>query len=200
MSQATVPEELGQAIRDARINAGLSQATLANRLGVSRVTIGRLERGEDVSMTTALAALRTCGMGLATVETRGWLTAYEHSRAIGRELDNGDHLFALRLLRQALEDLDYLIERVDERALETFFAQEPNIDDPRWEGFFKLALLERCRRGNVTAPNWTRPTPLPEPFFPARPSRRFIARTIEQTLASFAQANVWIDERDLAYA
>jgi len=195
-----MPEDLGQAIREARISTGLSQATLAGRLGVSRVTIGRLERGEDVSMATALAALRACGMGLATVETRGWLTAYEHSRAIGRELDNDDPSFALRLLRQALEDLSYLIERVDERALEAFFAQEPNIEDPRWEGFFKLALREKCRRENVEAPRWTQSNPLPEPFFPARPSRRFIARTIEQTLASFAQANVWIDQRDLAYA
>jgi HTH-type transcriptional regulator/antitoxin HipB len=200
MSHAAAAEELGRAIRDARIGDGLSQATLAKRLGVSRVTIGRLERGEDVSMKTALAALRICGMRLETVDARGWLTAYEHSRAIGSELDNDDHSFALRLLRQALEDLDYLIERVDQRALETFFAREPNIDDPRWDGFFKLALRERSRRGHITAPNWAQSAPLPEPFFPARPSRRFIGRTIEQTSASFAHANVWIDERDLAYA
>ena len=200
MSHATVPEELGAAIRDARIKTGLSQATLATRLGVSRVTIGRLERGEDVSMATALAALRTCGMGLATVETRGWLTAHEHSRAIARELDRGDPLFALRLLRQALEDLDYLMERGDEGALGTFFARAPIVDDPRWESFFKIALGERCRRGDITPPSWTQSGPLSEPFFPARPSRRFIARTIDGTSSSFARANIWIDERDLAYA
>ena len=151
-------------------------------------------------MTTVFDAARACGLSLATSETRGWLTAYEHSSAISRELDAGDTTFALRLLRQAVEDLDYLIDMRDERALEQFLAQPPATGDTRWGTLLSLALTESCRRHGMTPPPWGEVQALPEPFFPSRPSRRFIARTIERTLTPFAEANVWIDSRDLAYA
>ena len=37
-------------------------------------------------------------------------------------------------------------------------------------------------------------------FPPGRPGRRFIARTVARTPPDFAQANIWIDSRDLSYA
>lgn len=66
-SWAVDPAELGVAVRRARVARGLQQADLAVLLGVSRMTVSRLERGESVSVDTALRALSECGMALAVV-------------------------------------------------------------------------------------------------------------------------------------
>ena len=61
------PVELGQAVRGARVRVRLQQADLALRVGVSRMTISRLERGEAVSTETAMRCLSECGYGLVVV-------------------------------------------------------------------------------------------------------------------------------------
>jgi HTH-type transcriptional regulator / antitoxin HipB len=57
--------ELGERIRRARQEKGLRQEELGERLGVTRMTISRLERGEPVSVDTALRALSECGYAVA---------------------------------------------------------------------------------------------------------------------------------------
>jgi len=59
--------ELGERLRRARQEKGLHQDELADRIGVTRMTISRLERGESVSVDTALRALSECGAALAVV-------------------------------------------------------------------------------------------------------------------------------------
>ncbi|GGK65729.1 helix-turn-helix transcriptional regulator [Nocardia camponoti] len=59
--RALTAGELGQAVRRAREQRGLQQAELAERVGVTRMTVSRLERGEGVSMETAMRALSECG-------------------------------------------------------------------------------------------------------------------------------------------
>jgi transcriptional regulator with XRE-family HTH domain len=59
--------ELGEHLRRARQERGLQQDQLAERIGVTRMTISRLERGESVSIDTALRALSECGAALAVV-------------------------------------------------------------------------------------------------------------------------------------
>jgi HTH-type transcriptional regulator / antitoxin HipB len=59
--------ELGEHVRRARQAKGFHQDELANRIGVTRMTISRLERGESVSVDTALRALSECGIALAPV-------------------------------------------------------------------------------------------------------------------------------------
>lgn len=59
--------ELGQHIRRARQDRGFNQDELADRIGVTRMTISRLERGESVSVDIALRALSECGIALALV-------------------------------------------------------------------------------------------------------------------------------------
>lgn len=59
--------ELGEHIRRARQTRGFQQGELADRIGVTRMTISRLERGEPVSVDTALRALSECGAALAVV-------------------------------------------------------------------------------------------------------------------------------------
>lgn len=62
-----IPSDLGAAVRDARTAKGIDQAGLAERCNVSRMTISRLERGEPVSMSTAVRALSECGFEIAVV-------------------------------------------------------------------------------------------------------------------------------------
>ncbi len=57
--------ELGDRIRTLRQAKDLRQEELADRIGVSRMTISRLERGEAVSVDTALRALSECGYAIA---------------------------------------------------------------------------------------------------------------------------------------
>ena len=57
--------ELGERIRRARQEKGLQQDELADRLGVTRMTVSRLERGQSVSVETALRALSECGYAVA---------------------------------------------------------------------------------------------------------------------------------------
>jgi HTH-type transcriptional regulator/antitoxin HipB len=59
--------ELGEHIRRARQKRGFQQEELADRIGVTRMTISRLERGESVSVDTALRALSECGAAVAVV-------------------------------------------------------------------------------------------------------------------------------------
>jgi HTH-type transcriptional regulator/antitoxin HipB len=57
--------ELGAHVRRARQAKGLRQEELADRIGVARMTVSRLERGEPVSVDTALRALSECGYAIA---------------------------------------------------------------------------------------------------------------------------------------
>jgi transcriptional regulator with XRE-family HTH domain len=57
--------DLGERIRAVRRAKGLRQDDLADRIGVTRMTISRLERGEAVSVDTALRALSECGYAIA---------------------------------------------------------------------------------------------------------------------------------------
>jgi HTH-type transcriptional regulator / antitoxin HipB len=59
--------EFGERLRRARRARGFDQGELADRIGVSRMTISRLERGESVSVDIALRALSECGIALALV-------------------------------------------------------------------------------------------------------------------------------------
>lgn len=56
--------DLGTRVRHARQRKGLRQDELAERLGVTRMTISRLENGQPVSADTALKALCECGYAL----------------------------------------------------------------------------------------------------------------------------------------
>lgn len=53
--------DFGAAVADARKDAKLTQFELADRTGLSRSTIQRLERGADISLGAALTALAELG-------------------------------------------------------------------------------------------------------------------------------------------
>ncbi|WP_367347267.1 helix-turn-helix transcriptional regulator [Stenotrophomonas bentonitica] len=56
-------EALGQRLRTARMARGMTQANLAERVGVDRTTIGKLEAGDpSTSLSTVLRVLSTLGL------------------------------------------------------------------------------------------------------------------------------------------
>jgi HTH-type transcriptional regulator/antitoxin HipB len=57
--------DLGAVVRRIRTERGLTQADLAERLGVTRMTVSRLEHGDAVSIETTLRALSECGHAVA---------------------------------------------------------------------------------------------------------------------------------------
>lgn len=65
--RAVDAKSLGQSIAEARKEAGLTQQDVATKLGISRGTIVRLERGEPVSTVIAMKAIRAAGRDVALV-------------------------------------------------------------------------------------------------------------------------------------
>lgn len=58
MSDRELLAELGRRLRDARLERNLSQEELAERAGVGRVTVQRMETGKSSSLISFVRALR----------------------------------------------------------------------------------------------------------------------------------------------
>jgi transcriptional regulator with XRE-family HTH domain len=58
LTDAAVLEELGQRLRQTRLNRNLTQARLAEEAGVSAPTINQLEHGKPIQLTTLVRAMR----------------------------------------------------------------------------------------------------------------------------------------------
>ncbi len=58
LTDAGVLEELGQRLRQTRLNRNLTQARLAEEAGVSTPTVNQLEHGKPVQLTTLVRAMR----------------------------------------------------------------------------------------------------------------------------------------------
>lgn len=58
LSDLAILKELGQNIRNMRLNQNQSQQQLADNAGVDRITIGKLENGKPVNMITLVQVLR----------------------------------------------------------------------------------------------------------------------------------------------
>lgn len=61
-SNAAIARELGQRLKDARIDASLTQAQLAAKAGVSQKTITNLEGGSDVTLGSLVSVLRALAL------------------------------------------------------------------------------------------------------------------------------------------
>lgn len=58
-------EGLGEVVQSSRITHGWSQTELANRAGVSRPTVARIERGDSVSMASLVKVAAALGLSVA---------------------------------------------------------------------------------------------------------------------------------------
>ncbi len=62
------PNDLAAVVRQARLDAGLTQATLASKIGVSRLWVVKFEQGKaEAEVGLALRALRVLGLSIQIV-------------------------------------------------------------------------------------------------------------------------------------
>lgn len=61
MSDSSIVNEICNGIKQIRLNQNMSQQELANRSGLNRVTISRMESGRAVSLLTLVQTLRALG-------------------------------------------------------------------------------------------------------------------------------------------
>lgn len=66
----TLPKELGAALQRARTEAGLSVTEVAKRAGRVRDVVYRLEKGEEVSLSSLFAVLSVLGLRLSLDRAR----------------------------------------------------------------------------------------------------------------------------------
>lgn len=83
-----LPSDLGQAIRKARRDAGQKAIDIARHSGRSRDVLNRLERGEDVTVSSLMDILRAMGLVLR-LERAGLPTLEEMSERF-KGLDEDD--------------------------------------------------------------------------------------------------------------
>jgi transcriptional regulator with XRE-family HTH domain len=79
-------KEIGHALQKARIALGLSQADVADKLGVSRAAVGQWERGDTAPSTGRLLAVcRLLGLDVSEITKREVYFSHTPPGAIGNE-------------------------------------------------------------------------------------------------------------------
>lgn len=59
--------EIAEQVREAREKCGWTQNTLASHAGVSRPSIARIERGDDISTSTLTKVVSALGLALTVI-------------------------------------------------------------------------------------------------------------------------------------
>jgi hypothetical protein len=127
-------------------------------------------------------------------DPRSWLAVSEIARAIADELEQGDEVFALRVLANALSAARSLTEPADV----VRFLQEPSsTGDRRWDVLLAAAVARECRLRGVRAPDWTDVPGLEPWWFPALVDETLIPLTVQRTPPELASRGIWLDERAL---
>jgi putative transcriptional regulator len=62
MTEDSILREIGERLRRERLNRNLTQAVLAERAGVSRIVVQRLEQGAGSTLGGLIAVLRAMGL------------------------------------------------------------------------------------------------------------------------------------------
>ncbi len=83
-----LPKDLGQAVKSARKTLNLKTIDIARHAGRSRDVLNRLERGEDVTVSSLMAIL--AAMGLVLRIERAGLPTLEEMTAQFADLDEDD--------------------------------------------------------------------------------------------------------------
>jgi len=83
-----LPQDLGKAVKNARKELGLKTTEIAKHCGRSRDVLNRLERGDDVTVSSLLAILAAMGLVLR-IERAGLPTLQEMTERFAN-LDDDD--------------------------------------------------------------------------------------------------------------
>ena len=61
MSDKAIVRDIGKRIRQMRLNKNISQNTLSEKIGIHRVTLSKIERGQQISLLTLIQIMRGLG-------------------------------------------------------------------------------------------------------------------------------------------
>lgn len=128
---------------------------------------------------------------------RYWMTAPEIAQAIAAEIEQGDDIFALRLLAKELSEARSLTELAD---IVRFLQEPAPTGDRRWDVLLASAIARECRLRGVEAPKWTNVEGLEPWWFPALVDETLIPLTVRRTPPELSSKGVWLDERALVTA
>jgi len=194
-------EDLGGAVREARLASGLTQQQLATAARVSRKLIVELEAGHQrAELGKALMVLSALGIGLTGhgTELQRTLQALigDKARSISRELAHGDHDFALRLA------VDLFTEARDAGdGHETPFLRRPEpTGNPKVDTLILAGLRWALGSKDGDLRPWPAPKALRSPWFAygfRGLSEAWKDLSTRETPPELASANVYIRERSL---
>ncbi len=185
-------------IQTARIDAGVSNAELARRLGVTAGAVSQLERSERdgsirwETLERALSALDRRPVIAMTTAPRG--SAYDAQAitdSINRALDEGDETFALRVLTRGAQRARSWSHPDD------LSVRSSRIKDPRWEALFGAVYGDALT--GTEKPAWAHPARLSRRWYVSRfaPLRERAKTTTPERLR---ELNIFIDARSLERA
>lgn len=203
MSVAIDPADLGAAVRAARRRLGWTQAQLAERAGTTRQWVSGFEQGRQrAELGMAMRVVEAVGLVLSSAvsshlsddPTR--LTARSVARAIRIELSDGDPIFAMRLLGQAVAELRAAQAQED---LDACLAAPPSTGDVRWDTLLAATYSRECRRRDLPIPAWTSVPPLRTFWFPDD-DPILTARTVQRTPIDLRNKGIWLDGQALESA
>lgn len=127
-------------------------------------------------------------------DPRSWLTVADIARAIADELQQGDEVFALRVLANTLSAARSLTDPAD---IVRFLQEPSSTGDRRWDVLLAAVVARECRLRGVRAPGWTDGPGLEPWWFPALVDDTLIPLAIQKTPPELASKGVWLDERAL---
>ncbi|MDP5225769.1 MULTISPECIES: helix-turn-helix domain-containing protein [Arthrobacter] len=194
MTVIRTASDLGKAIRGARIQAGLSQAELARRAGLSRKFIGELESGKETAeLGSALRVSEALGLTLRGPDLTPQAVLEDAADAVRGELSRGDADFALRIALDTFRSLESMAPSVLRKPRST--------GDPRWDSL--LAAGARIALRNSRAkPRWG--SRLAEAWFPADDlgpvTDAYRRLTIRRTPKELADFNIFLNDKSLLSA
>ncbi len=197
--RAATTHDLGAACRAERTRRRITQAELAARTGTTRQWISGFERGRDrVETDVVLHVLVELGLTIeATPDPRRTgpkrLTVTDAAREIRRSLDDGDTVFAFRLLARAIADIRAITDPTDRSIA---MSPPPSTGDHRWDTLLAAAMEREAVIAGCDVPAWTITPPLEEPWFPD-PAPLLTERQIAATPPELSKRNVFLDRRGL---
>lgn len=182
-------------IQTARLEAGVSNAELARRLGVTAGAVSQLERSERdgsirwETLERALSALeRRPVLSMTTASKEVAYDAEAITDSINRALDDGDETFALRILTRGAQRAKASPSAND------LSTRSSRIKDPRWEALFAAVYGDALPAEQK--PAWAHPARLSRRWYVSRfaPLRE---RAKTTTPARLRELNIFLDARSL---
>lgn len=183
-------------IQTARLEQGVTNAELAQRLGVTRGAISQLERSEregSIRWETLERALDALGrrpiVSMSETKSRRAYDAESVTDSINQALDDGDETFALRLLTRAAQ-----VVREAGPAEADPWARSSRIKDAKWEALFGAVYGAALSSDDL--PAWASPQRLPRRWYVSQfAPLRERAKTTTPTL--LRELNIYLDANSL---